>query len=116
MTAQPIQEIGPYTKGELPQTLVITIKDADDNVIDLSGFTANFVIKPVGGQTVSGQGAGAATIPTPLSGITNYPWVLADVGTIGTFRAQMWVNDSGGNRFASDIFQYDVDAPTDQPF
>ncbi len=111
MTGQTIVNLGVFAKGEIPEPIQITIQDADGAVIDLTGFTAKFVIEAVR-QTVSGLGAGTTTIPDEPNGITQYVWVLADFNTIGTFRGQMWVGTSGALKLASFIYQYEVEEIT----
>ena len=114
MTGQTIVNLGVFAKGEIPETLQITIQDADGVAIDLTSMTADFVIEAVR-QTVAGLGTGAATIPTPASGLTQYVWVAADFGTIGTFRGQMWAGDGVAIRLGSEIYQYEVEEITTAP-
>ncbi len=111
MTGQTIVNLGVFAKGEIPEVLQITIQDADGTVIDLTGMTADFVIESVR-ETVAGLGTGAATIPAPTSGLTQYVWVTADMNTVGTFRGQMWVGDAVSIKLASVIYQYEVEEIT----
>jgi len=105
--------LGPFTKGEIPEPLQVTIQDVDGTAINLSGFTASFKIEAVD-QTVSGLGAGTSSIPTAASGITQYAWVAADFTTAGFYRGQMWVGD-GTNRYASEVYEWFVYDITDAP-
>jgi len=114
MTAQALQEIGPYAVGELPQSLSITIQDAAGNAIDLTGFTAKFVILNVD-TNVSAEGAGTPSIADDTNGITQYDWALTDLAVEGTFHAQMWVDDPGTQKYASEIFQFSVEEITTAP-
>ena len=109
-----VQRIGPYTKGELPRPIDITIEDELGVVIDLTGFTADVVIVAVD-QTVAGVGVGTATVITPLAGLTRYEWTAADFTTAGLYRLQMWVNKVG-TRYASEVFEYFVEDLTENPF
>ena len=109
-----VQRIGPYTKGELPRPIDITIEDELGVVIDLTGFDADVVIDSID-QTVPGLGVGAATVVTPLSGLTRYTWTAVDIATAGLFRLQMWV-DKSGTRYASEVFEYFVEDLTENPF
>ena len=115
LEAQKVVRIGPYAKGELPQPLLITFKNADDTVINLTGFTADMVIVPVD-HVDSGLGAGAATVESPeTDGVTQYVFVAADMDTVGLFRAQMWVGDGANQRLGSDIYEYFVEEVTVAP-
>ncbi len=114
MTGQTIVNLGVFAKGEIPETLQITIQDADGAAINLTGMTAEFEIVAVR-QVVAGLGAGTPSIVTPLSGITQYIWVVADFNTVGTFRGQMWVGDGVAIKLASSIYQYEVEEITTAP-
>ena len=114
MTGQTIVNLGVFAKGEIPETLQITIQDADGVAIDLTGMTTEFEIVAVR-QTVAGLGAGTPSIVTPLSGITQYIWVVTDFNTVGTFRGQMWAGDGSTVRLASSIYQYEVEEITTAP-
>lgn len=110
---QPVQRIGPFAKGELPGPLQLTFKDSDGAVIPLGGYSVEMEIVAID-QVVSGLGLGAASIPTPANGITEYIWAAADMGTVGLYRSQMWVGN-GVNRFGSEIFEYFVREVTTAP-
>lgn len=105
--------IGPFSLGEKPEPLQITIQDADGNAISLTGYTVSFVIEAVD-QTVAGLGAGTSEIVTPASGITRYNWAAADFATAGLYRGQMWVGN-GTYRYASDVFEWFVRDNTTAP-
>ena len=110
-----VQRIGPYTKGEHPRPIDITIKDENDVVINLTDFTDQEVVIDAVDQTVPGLAAGTTSIPTPASGITRYVWDKADFTTAGLYRLQMWV-EKANQRYASDVFEYVVEDLTEQPF
>jgi len=114
MTGQTIVNLGVFAKGEIPETLQITIQDVDGVAINLTGMTAEFEIVAVR-QVVAGLGAGTPSIPTPTSGLTQYIWAAADYGTVGTFRGQMWAGDGAAIRLASSIYQYEVEEITTAP-
>lgn len=101
-----VTRIGPFTLGEKPEPLQITIQDFNGNAVNLTGYTASFVIESVD-QTVNGLGTGISEIVTPASGITRYTWAIADFTTMGFYRAQMWVGN-GTYRYASDVFEWFV--------
>ncbi len=114
MTGQTIVNLGVFAKGERPETLQITIQDADGNAINLSGMTAEFEIVAVR-QTVAGLGAGVSSLADAANGVTQYVWAAADYETVGTFRGQMWVGDGVAIRLASSIYQYEVEEITTAP-
>lgn len=105
--------IGPFTLGEKPEPLQITMQDADGAALVLTSYTAKFVIESVD-ATVAGLAAGTSSIPTPASGITRYVWAAADFTTAGFYRGQMWVGD-GTYRYASDVFEWFVRDLTTAP-
>lgn len=110
MSDETKQLIGPYTLGEIPESLQITMLGGDGSALNLTGYTGTFRIKNIDTGTVV-TGSGSASIPTPASGITQYDWAAADLNTVGTFHAQMWADD-GSQRFASEVFIYCVTSPT----
>lgn len=111
MTASlpPIQ-LGPYSVGEIPEPLQVTFKTHDGSALDLTGYSADFVIEKVGtgAATDSALGTGAATIPTPASGVTQYAWDAADFEYAGRYEAQMWVGNASTRRLASRKLYWDV--------
>jgi hypothetical protein len=114
MTGQTIVNLGVFAKGEIPEPIQITIQDADEVAINLSGYTAEFEIVAVR-QTVAGLGAGTTSITDAASGVTKYVWVVADFNTVGTFRGQMWAGDGSTIRLGSFIYQYEVEEITTAP-
>lgn len=109
----PVTRIGPFTLGEKPEPLQITIQDYDGVAVALTGYTASFVIESVD-QTVSGLGAGVSEVVAAASGITRYTWAAADFTTAGFYRGQMWVGN-GTYRYASDVFEWFVRDLTTAP-
>jgi hypothetical protein len=77
---------GPFFVGER-RAFVFTVKDrVTQQPVDLSGFTAKVLVRQDGDAANKWTGASEdATIPTPLSGIVNWPmpdpWLLADLGS-----------------------------------
>lgn len=108
-----VTRIGPFTLGEKPEPLQITIQDFDGTAVSLVGYTAKFVIESVD-QTVSGISSGVSEIITPASGVTRYTWAAADFTTAGFYRGQMWAGN-GTYRYASDVFEWFVRDLTTAP-
>lgn len=97
--------IGPYVIGEIPAPLLITFKDASNVVLDLSEYTADFEIVRLDGDTPAGIGAGAASIPDEVGGVTQYVWESFDFQTEGLYRGVMWCGN-GTLRYASEFFEW----------
>ena len=114
MTGQTIVNLGVFAKGEIPESLQITIQDADGAAINLTGMAVDFVIEGAR-ETVAGLGLGTASLIDAPNGITQYEWIAADFATLGTFRGQMWAGDSAAIRIASSIYQYEVEEITTAP-
>lgn len=117
MSVRKIKQIGPYSVGEIPIPLQISFVDFDGNAIDLTGYTADFVIEKIDSElsTDVNLGQGAASIIVPeTGGIAEYVWAEADFDNPGRFQAQMWVGN-GVRRLASIEFFYDVFDVTQAP-
>lgn len=97
--------IGPYAVDEIPAPLQITFKDCNNVILDLSGFTPEFKIVRLDGTTPVGIGAGAATIPDPVNGLTQYEWAEIDFEEEGMYRGVMWCAN-GTLRYASIFFEW----------
>lgn len=69
-----------------------TLKDGDDDAIDLTGASVRFHMRSIGGT--SAKVDSAATIVTAASGIVQYDWVAADTDTVGTYQAEFEVTYS----------------------
>lgn len=108
-----VQVLGPYSIGEIPSAFQVTITDDSNNAIDLTGFTAEFVIEAVD-ETIANLGLGTSDITNEVGGVTQYQWVATDFANAGHFRAQMWVGN-GTVRYASDVFEWFVRDTTDAP-
>lgn len=110
-----VSRIGPFSVGEKPPALQVAFKDAFGAAINLSGFTAKFVITSIDPSGVSGLGLGVSDIDTPANGITTYTWAAADFTTAGLYRAQMWVGNGDTLRYASEVFEWFVRNVTSAP-
>lgn len=114
MTDQPIQSLGAYANGEIPEALTVTIKDGNGVVIDLTGFTPKIAFRVIEGSN-SALGSGTITIPAPATnGKVNYAFHINDMNSTGLFQFQIWLSD-GINILASEIFQYSVEQVTVKP-
>lgn len=69
-----------------------TLKDGDDDAIDLTGASVRFHMRSIGGT--SAKVDSAATVVTASSGIVQYDWVAADTDTVGTYQAEFEVTYS----------------------
>lgn len=70
-----------------------TLKDGDDDVIDLTGATVRFHMRTIGGTTAKVDSA-VTVISPATSGIVQYDWVADDTDTIGTYQAEFEVTYS----------------------
>ncbi len=112
-----IQRIGPYAVGEIPLPLVVTFKDSDGTVINLTGYNAETVIEGVD-DTVDLAPAGTSEVTDETGGEVTYTWGESDFMTVGQYRLQIWVaKDASGTRaqLASDLFEFFVRLGTSAP-
>ena len=73
--------------------LQVTLKDGDDNAVDVTGATIVFSMAMGGLVKVSEH---SATIVTASSGIVKYSWAAGNTDTPGTYRAEFEVTFSNG--------------------
>jgi hypothetical protein len=98
--------VGPYVVGEIPAPLEYTFQESDGSAMDLTGYTAKFLVRPSdGGPAVELD----ATVSTPLAGQVTYTWDGTELEQPGPHWAQIWVGD-GTNRFASLRLEFSVRA------
>jgi hypothetical protein len=94
--------IGPYVVGERPDPLEHTFLDADGVAIDLTDYDASAVLLAPGATEGDEPDV---TVPDPDSGT-----VRVDLGelidTAGTWRLEVWVDETGGRRYASERFRF----------
>jgi hypothetical protein len=96
--------IGPYVVGEIPAPLEYTFLESDGSPIDLTGYTARFVVRPVdSGISVTYN----AAVTNPTGGVVTYTWGGTEFADPGPHWAQFWVGNST-NRFASLRLEYSV--------
>jgi hypothetical protein len=96
---------GPYVVGEKPPPLTYQFLDSAGVAINLTGYTAKFVVKEKYGTATTYN----ATVSTPASGIITYTWVGTEFATAGSYQAEMWVGN-GALRYDSILIKFDVRA------
>lgn len=69
--------------------LLVTLKDGDGNLIDLTAATAVFKMRAVGQTSVKTDAS--AIIHNADGGQVRYEWVAADTDTIGSFEAEFQI-------------------------
>lgn len=77
---------------ELPE-LVVTLKDALNAVVNVSGATVRFIMNVKGGANVINQ---PATIVTPSAGVVKYTWQEGNTDTVGTYSGEFEVQFGDG--------------------
>lgn len=98
--------IGPYVVGEKPSPLEYTFLASDGSPMNLTGYTAKFVIRPVDSDTASTYNA---AITNPTGGVVTYTWSGAELAEPGKHWAELWVGNTM-NRYASLRLEYSVRA------
>lgn len=98
--------IGPYVVGEKPAPLEYTFLDSSGSAMDLTGYTAEFVIRPVDGTSATTHDA---SITDPAGGVVTYTWDGTEFSEPGKHWAEIWVGNTT-NRFASLRMEYSVRA------
>jgi hypothetical protein len=105
--SQPSISLGPYVFGEKPIPLQYGFQDSNGVAIDLTGYTAKFVLHEQFGTTQTF----AATIVSPTtSGIAQYVWLGTEWLTTGHYRARFWVGNLA-QKLASVLITFDVADP-----
>lgn len=72
-------------------SLLVTLKDGDGNVINLTGATVRFHMVDLSGNTKVDS---AMVVVTAPSGLVRYNWLAADTNTPGTYYAEFEVTYS----------------------
>lgn len=98
--------IGPWTRGEIPESLVYTFLDADDNPIPLDDYDAVFVIQKLDGS----PGEERPVTVDEVNSTVTYDWLEADLAEEASFAGMFWVGN-GTHRFASTDYEWDVEPP-----
>jgi len=99
--------IGPYVVGEKPSPLEYQFLDSAGAPMNLTGYTAKFVTRPVDDE--SAVATYNATVTDPTLGKVTYPWAGTELTTPGMHWAEMWVGNTT-NRYASLRMRYSVRA------
>lgn len=73
--------------------MLATLKDGDENLIDLTGASVRFHMRTVGGSVVTDS---AAVVVTAGSGLVRYDWQAADTDTVGSYQAEFEVTYADG--------------------
>lgn len=99
--------IGPYVVGEKPSPLEYQFLNSDGAPMNLTGYTAKFVVRPVDDE--SAAATYNATVTDPTLGKVTYPWTGAELSTPGRHWAEVWVGNTT-NRYASARMTFPVRA------
>jgi hypothetical protein len=73
--------------------MLATLKDGDENVIDLTDATVRFHMRAVGGAVVTDA---AAVVVTAASGLVRYDWSASDTEDTGSYQAEFEVTYADG--------------------
>jgi hypothetical protein len=101
--SSPAVSAGPYVAGEKPAPLTYTFLDSTGAPLDLSGYTAKFIVRERFGAPTTYD----AVVTTPASGIVTYTWTGAEFPTSGQYTAEVWAGN-GVLRYDSVLIKFDV--------
>lgn len=96
---------GPYVVGEKTGSLSYSFLDSSGNPIDLTAFTAKFVVREELGSAVEYD----AVVTAPAQGTVSYTWTGTEFPTAGSYLSEFWVGN-GSLRYASILVRFDVRA------
>jgi hypothetical protein len=92
-------------KGDRAPSIQVTLRNADDTAVDLSGCTVLLRTRPKNkSDALSG---GACTIVDAAGGKVRYDWVLTDSDPAGIYLGEFIVTFASGK---------EMTVPTDKPF
>ena len=106
MTCESPIQLGTFTAGEKPAPLTYTFLDFDGTVINLTGYTAKFVIKEHDGAAQTFN----AVVSAPTSGQVTYAWAGTEWPTAGHYEAEFVVGNTT-NRYNSLKLTFNVRLP-----
>ena len=96
--------IGPYVVGEKPAPLEYTFQESDGSAMDLTGYTAKFIVRPADGTPATTYNA---SVTNPAGGVVTYTWDGTEFAAPGKHWAELWVGNTT-NRYASLRLEYRV--------
>ena len=74
--------------------LLATLKDGNENLIDLTSATVRFHMRKIGSSVATVDAA--AIVVSEDQGTVKYEWQAADTAQIGSYQAEFEVTYSGG--------------------
>lgn len=83
-----------YKKGDRLPLLDVILENTDESEVNLTGCTVKFIMKLLGGTTAKVDAA--ATVMSAADGEVRYSWGATDLDTVGIYRGEFEVTDSGG--------------------
>lgn len=101
----PVQHLGAFAQGEIPDPILNQFVDNDGVAVPLSGFTITAEIEAR--PATLGLGTGTLAIVNASEGRVSYTWHANDMGSVGFYRLQL-IAAGAGKRYYSDIFSYQV--------
>lgn len=105
-SSAPSVSIGPYVVGEIQAPLEYQFLDAAGAAINLSGYSARFICRPVDGSPTTAN----ASVTDPTAGKVTYTWTGAELSEAGPHWAEFWVGNTT-NRYASLRLEFEVRVP-----
>jgi hypothetical protein len=83
-------------KGDLLPIITATLKDANNDPVDLTGTSVKFIMRLVGATTPKVNAAGVVdSNQVTNKGKVSYPWIAADTNAGGVYEAEWQVTFSG---------------------
>lgn len=83
-------------KGDRLPELQVTLTDSTGAVVNLTGLTVRFHMRPLNGKKASVDAA--ATLVTPASGVVKYAWAVGDTAVAGTYNGEFEVAFGDGRK------------------
>jgi hypothetical protein len=106
-----MKDLGPFTSGEIPAPLTVTLTDSNGNGLDLTDHTAVYHYRRRGDEPVEQP----ADVTDETGGEVTYIWTEDDLAQAGVYTAVIWAGN-GAQRYASEHIRYRViDGPGPAP-